>query len=157
MTYIQGFVAPVPTANRGAYLDHARQALPMFKEFGTARMVEAWGDDVPRGKLNDFHGAVQATDGETVVFSWMEYADRAARDAAYERMMADPRMQQMADMPFDGRRMILGGFDPFVDVGTGRGAYVDGYLLPLQAGNRDAYQIGRASSRGTEELWTSPR
>src|SRR5690606_18759316 len=99
MTYVQGFVAAVPTANRQAYLEHARAALPMFKEFGTDRMVEAWGDDVPKGKLNDFQGAVQATTDETVVFSLMEYADRAARDAAYEKMMADPRMQQIPEMP----------------------------------------------------------
>lgn len=140
MTYIQGFVAAVPTANRSAYLDHARQALPMFKEFGAARMVEAWGDDVPKGKLNDFHGAVLASGNETVVFSWMEYADKATRDAGFEKMMADPRMQQMPEMPFDGKRLIFGGFDPFVDMGSGRGAYVDGYLLPVAVANREAYR-----------------
>ena len=140
MTYIQGFVAAVPTANRSAYLDHARLALPMFKEFGATRMVETWGDDVPRGKLNDFHGAVRATDAETVVFSWMEYSDRKSRDAAFEKMMADPRMEQLPKMPFDGKRMILGGFQPLVDVGSGRGAYVDGYLLPVPDGNRATYR-----------------
>src|SRR5690554_923101 len=140
MTYVQGFVGAVPTANRQAYLEHANAALALFKEFGTDRMVEAWGDDVPKGKLNDFQGAVQATADETVVFSLMEYADRAARDAAYEKMMADPRMQQIPEMPFDGKRMILGGFDPFVDVGSGRGAYLDGYLLPLSTDKRDAYR-----------------
>src|SRR5690554_1311685 len=127
MTYVQGFVAAVPTANRQAYLEHARAALSLFKEFGTGRMVEAWGDDVPRGKLNDFQGAVKATADETVVFSWMEYADKGTRDAAFEKMMADPRMQQIPEMPFDGKRMIFGGFDPFVDAGSGRGAYFDGY------------------------------
>ena len=140
MTYIQGFVAAVPTANRAAYLEHANYALPLFKEFGSARMVETWGNDVPEGKLNDFQRAVQATADETVVFSWMEYADRAARDAGFERMMADPRMQDMPEMPFDGKRMIFGGFDPFVDAGHGRGPYVDGYLLPVPAANRDAYR-----------------
>ena len=79
-------------------------------------MVEAWGDDVPRGKVTDFYGAVQAKDDETVVFSWFEYPDRATRDAANEKMMSDPRMEEMgAEMPFDGQRMIFGGFEPIVD------------------------------------------
>lgn len=148
MTYIQGFVAAVPTANRAAYLEHATYALPLFKEFGSARMVETWGNDVPEGKLNDFQRAVQATADETVVFSWMEYADRAARDTGFERMMADPRMQDMPEMPFDGKRMIFGGFDPFVDAGDGRGPYVDGYLLPVPAANRDAYRDMARSAAG---------
>jgi len=140
MTYVQGFVAAVPTGKRQAYLEHARQMLPLLREFGTARAVETWGDDVPRGKRNDFQGAVQATDDETVVFSWMEYPDRAARDAAYDSMMNDPRMNQLPEMPFDGKRMIFGGFDPFVEAGSGRGAYVDGYLLPVPGPNREAYR-----------------
>ena len=140
MTYVQGFVTAVPTANRQAYLAHARQALPLFKEFGAGRMVEAWGDDIPKGKRNDFQGAVQATAEETVVFGWMEYPDRDARDRFHEKMMSDPRMQALPEMPFDGKRMIFGGFDPFVDAGHGRGPYVDGYLLPVPAANRDAYR-----------------
>lgn len=140
MTYVQAFVVAVPTANRQAYLEHARAALPMFREFGTERMVEAWGDDVPKGKLNDFQGAVQATADETVVFSWMEYSDKSARDAAHEKMMADPCMQQIPEMPFDGKRMIHGGFEPFVDVGSGRGAYFDGYLLPVSESSRAGYR-----------------
>lgn len=140
MTYVQGFVAAVPTARRADYEAHARQALGMFKEYGDIRFVESWGDDVPRGKRNDFQGAVQATGDETVVFSWIEYPDRAARDDAFAKMMADPRMQEMPEMPFDGKRMILGGFDPFVDAGTGRGGYFDGYLLPVPDANREAYR-----------------
>lgn len=140
MTYVQGLVAAVPSANRQAYLEHARLAAQLFKEFGTTRSVEAWGDDVPRGKLNDFHGAVKAGEDETVVFSWMEYPDKATRDAMFEKMMSDPRMQALPEMPFDGKRMILGGFDPFVDVGNGRGGYFDGYLLPVSAGDREAYR-----------------
>lgn len=140
MTYVQGFVAAVPTANRSAYEAHARQALRLFKDYGDMRFVESWGDDVPRGKRNDFQAAVQATGDETVVFSWIEYPDRATRDAAFEKMMADPRMQDMPEMPFDGKRMILGGFNPFVDTGSGRGGYFDGYLLPVPASNRDAYR-----------------
>lgn len=115
MTFIQGFVAAVPTANRDAYRDHAAQALPLFKEFGARRMVEAWGDDVPDGTVTDFRGAVQAKDDETVVFSWIEYADQAAYDAALQAMMDDPRMQDPGTVPFDGKRMIFGGFLPILD------------------------------------------
>jgi len=140
MTYVQGFVTAVPTANRQAYLEHARQALPLFKEFGAGRMVEAWGDDIPKGKRNDFQGAVQATAEETVVFGWMEYPDRDARDRFHEKMMSDPRMEELPEMPFDGKRMIFAGFEPFVDVGSERGAYLDGYLLPVSAPNRKAYR-----------------
>lgn len=140
MTFIQGFVAAVPTANRDAYRDHAAQALPLFKEFGARRMVEAWGDDVPDGTVTDFRGAVQAKDGETVVFSWIEYADQAAYDAALQAMMDDPRMEDMAEMPFDGSRMIFAGFDPLVDEGSGgTTGYVDGFLIPVAPDQKDAF------------------
>ncbi|ASR42310.1 hypothetical protein BEN78_01720 [Xanthomonas citri pv. mangiferaeindicae] len=150
MTYVQGFVVAVPTANKNAYAQHARDAFAVLKTYGDVRCVEAWGDEVPRGKCNDFQGAVQATDEETVVFSWMEYPDRATRDQAHEKMMADPRMQQMQDMPFDGKRMILGGFASLVDVGTGRGGYVDGIVLPVPTRARDAYT---AMARKTAEAF----
>lgn len=140
MTFIQGFVAAVPTANRDAYRDHAAQALPLFKEFGARRMVEAWGDDVPDGTVTDFRGAVQAKDDETVVFSWIEYADQAAYDAALQAMMDDPRMEDMAEMPFDGSRMIFAGFDPLVDQGPGgTTGYVDGFLIPVAPDQKDAF------------------
>ena len=117
MTYVEGFVAAVPTANKEEYRKHAADALPLFKEFGVTRMVENWGDDVPHGKLTDFYGAVQAKDDETVVFSWFEYPDKATRDAASQKMMSDPRMETMAQaMPFDGKRMIFGGFESFVQL-----------------------------------------
>ena len=106
MTYVEGFVVAVPTANKEAYRKHAADAAHLFKEFGVARMVECWGDDVPDGKVNDFKGAVQAKDDETVVFSWFEYPDKATRDAASAKMMADPDMQGDHDMPFDGKRMF---------------------------------------------------
>ena len=115
MTYIQGFVAAVPTANRNAYLDHARQALPMFKEFGAARMVEAWGDDVPKGKLTDFRRAALQEEGEGVVFSWVEWPSKQVRDAAWQKCSEDPRMQPEGGMPFDGKRMVYGGFEPLLD------------------------------------------
>lgn len=117
MTYVEGFVAAVPTANKEEYRRHAADVLPLIKEFGVTRMVENWGDDVPRGKLTDFYGAVQAKDDETIVFSWFEYPDKATRDAASAKMMADPRMAEMISqaMPFDGKRMFWGGFKTFID------------------------------------------
>ena len=140
MTYVEGFVIPVPNANQAAYLESARQAAPLFKEFGVTRHVEAWGVDVPDGKVTDFKGAVQATQDETVVFGWLEYPDKATRDAAVRKMMEDPRMADMA-MPYDGKRMIFGGFDAIVDVrGPARGAYVEGFLVPVPADNKEAYR-----------------
>ena len=119
MTYFEGFIVPVPQANKDAYRKHASEAAPLFKEFGVNRMVEAWGDDIADGKVTDFKKAVAAEDGENVVFSWFEYPDRATRDAANQKMMADPRMQEMgASMPFDGKRMIMGGFDAIVEEGS---------------------------------------
>jgi uncharacterized protein YbaA (DUF1428 family) len=141
MAYIDGFVCAVPAENKDIYRQHAAEAAPVFAEFGARGLVEAWGDDVPDGKLNDFRGAVKAEEGEVVVFSWTEYADRAARDAAGAKMMADPRMEQMSkSMPFDGKRMIYGGFEPVVDLGTGRGDYVDGYVLPVPTENKERYR-----------------
>ena len=116
MTYVQGFVLAVPAAKEEEYRRHASEAAPLFREFGATRMVEAWGDDVPDGKVTDFKGAVQAKEDEIVVFSWFEYPSREAYQAANEKMMADPRMEAMgADMPFDGKRMIWGGFESFID------------------------------------------
>ena len=141
MTYVEGFIVAVPTVNREIYRKHAAGAAPLFHEFGATRMVEAWGDDVQRGKVTDFYGAVQAKDDESVVFSWFEYPDRAARDAANEKMMSDPRMEQMgSEMPFDGQRMIFSGFDAFVDErGSGEANYIDGFVVPVPEGNRQAY------------------
>ena len=142
MTYVEGFVVAVPTANKEAYRKHAADAAPLFKEFGATRMVECWGDDVPDGKVNDFKGAVKAKPDETVVFSWFEYPDRAARDAANEKIMSDPRMEAMgATMPFDGKRMIFAGFAPIVDdKGEGTMGYTDGFIVPVPDGNKDAYR-----------------
>ncbi|BBB07008.1 DUF1428 domain-containing protein [Sphingopyxis sp. EG6] len=152
MTYVEGFVVAVPTANKEAYRKHAADAAHLFKEFGVARMVECWGDDVPDGKVNDFKGAVQAKADETVVFSWFEYPDKATRDAANERMMSDPRMASMGgEMPFDGKRMIIGGFDSIVDDrAEGETAYVDGYLVPVPDGNKEAY---RAMAKKASEVF----
>lgn len=115
MTYVDGFVASVPAANKEAYRKHAAEAAVLFKEFGATRIVECWGDDVPPGKLTDFSKAVQAKEDEVVVFAWIEYPSREVRDAAHQKMMNDPRMQAMGEMPFDGKRMIYGGFTPILD------------------------------------------
>ena len=119
MSYVDGFVMAVPTANRDKFLAHAREFDPLFIEFGATRVLECWGDDVPHGKLTDFHRAVQATDEETVVFSWVEWPDKATRDAGVKKMMEDPRMDPAANpMPFDGKRMIFGGFATALELGT---------------------------------------
>jgi uncharacterized protein YbaA (DUF1428 family) len=140
MTYVEGFIAAVPTANKETYLKHAADAAPLFKEFGVTRMVETWADDVPDGKVTDFRKSVQAKDDESVVFSWFEYPDKATRDAANAKMRSDPRMEKMGEtMPFDGKRMIFGGFAPFVEEGTGQGRYIDGFVLPVPESKREAY------------------
>jgi uncharacterized protein YbaA (DUF1428 family) len=141
MAYFEGFIAAVPSANREAYRQHAAEAAKVLHEFGVTRHVEAWGHDLPEGKTTDFRKAVQAKDDEEVVFSWFEYPDRAARDAANEKLMTDPRMEEMfATMPFDGKRMIFGGFDSIVEAGSARGGYVDGFVLPVFRGKQDAYR-----------------
>jgi uncharacterized protein YbaA (DUF1428 family) len=142
MPYVEGFVLAVPSANKEAYRKHATAAAPLFKEFGATRMVETWGDDVPDGKVTDFKGAVKARPDEVVLFSWFEYPDKATRDAATQKMMSDPRMKEMgAQMPFDGQRMIFGGFAPIVDErGSGKTGYVDGFLVPVPTGNKEAYR-----------------
>jgi uncharacterized protein YbaA (DUF1428 family) len=117
MSYVEGFVAAVPAASKEIYRKHAAEAAPLFKEFGATRVVECWGDDVPDGKLTDFRRAVKAQDDEVVVFGWFEYPSKEVRDAANEKMRADPRMKAMGEqMPFDGKRMIFGGFAPILDV-----------------------------------------
>ena len=141
MTYVEGFVAAVPTENKEAFRMQAARLAPLFKECGVQRQVECWGDDVPHGKLTDFYGAVQAKEDETVVFAWFEYPDKATRDAANEKMRTDPRMQPTDDNPFDGQRMIFGGFDTIVDErADGKTGYVDGYLLPVPEGKKEAYR-----------------
>ncbi|HUO82777.1 MAG TPA: DUF1428 domain-containing protein [Gammaproteobacteria bacterium] len=150
MTYVEGFVAAVPATNKEAYRKHAAEAAPLFKQFGATRVVEAWGDDVPDGKVTDFKGAVKAKDDEVVVFGWLEYPSKEARDAANEKMRSDPRMKEMgASMPFDGKRMIFGGFIPIVDESAeGKMGYADGYLVPVPAGNKEAYRdlAGKAAA-----------
>ena len=114
MKYIDGFVAAVPTDKQKEYLRHARDAAVIFKEFGALDVVETWGDDVPDGKLTSFPMAVQRKPDETVVFSWVTWPSRAARDEGMKKFMEDPRMQDM-QMPFDGKRMIYGGFQVILE------------------------------------------
>jgi uncharacterized protein YbaA (DUF1428 family) len=140
MTYVEGFILAVPTAKKDEFREHAADAAPLFREFGVTRHVETWGDDLPDGTVTDFRKAVQAREDETVAFSWFEYPDRETRDAANQKMMTDPRMEQMgAGMPFDGKRMIIGGFSVFVDEGGSTGSYTDGFVLPIPDENRQAY------------------
>ncbi len=125
MSYIDGFVIAVPTANKQKFIDHAKLGDSVFMELGATRILECWGDDVPAGKLTDFRMAVQANDDETVVFSWIEWPDKATRDTAFAKMKdwmahpekADPRMNPAKNpMPFDGKRLIFGGFAPLLDL-----------------------------------------
>jgi uncharacterized protein YbaA (DUF1428 family) len=119
MSYIDGFVMAVPTANQDRFTAHANKFDALFLEFGATRVVECWGDDVPEGKVTDFRRAVQATGEEAVVFSWIEWPDKATRDAGMEKIMKDPRMDPETNpMPFDGKRMIFGGFRPIVSLGA---------------------------------------
>lgn len=110
MNYVDGFVAAVPTVNREAYRAHTEAAAVIFKEHGALHSVDCWGDDVPEGTLTSFPLAVKRGPDETVVFGWLVWPSKAARDAGMKKVMDDPRMKQLP-MPFDGKRMIYGGFE----------------------------------------------
>ncbi len=116
MTYVDGFVAAVPTKNREAFKKHAQLSATVLKENGALKVVDCWGDDVPDGKLTSFPMAVQCKDDETVVFSWILWPSRDVRQSGMKAMMEDPRMQQDTNpMPFDGKRVIYGGFEMLMD------------------------------------------
>ena len=118
MPYIDGFVIAVPNANRQKFIAHAKDADSVFLEHGATRVLECWGDDVKAGKQTDFRRAVKANDDEAVVFSWIEWPDKRTRDAAMPKIMQDPRLKpENNPMPFDGKRMIFGGFEPVVSLG----------------------------------------
>src|SRR5688500_2731183 len=141
MTYFEGFLVPVPESRREEYRKHAADAAPIFKEFGVKRHVEAWDSDVTEGKVTDFRKAVDAKPDEKVVFAWFEYPSKQARDAANEKMMSDPRMKDMGEsMPFDGKRMIYGGFDAIVEEGSQQGGYTDGFVVPVPESKKDDYR-----------------
>ena len=114
MAYVDGFVAAVPEANREAYLAHAGRMAGIIRRLGAERCVETWGDDVPEGEHTSFPMAVRREPGEAVIFSWVWWPDKATRDVAWKAIMTDP--EAMAEeMPFDGKRMLLGGFEVIVD------------------------------------------
>lgn len=127
MSYIDGFVIAVPTANKQKFIEHAKLGDGVFMDLGALRILECWGDDIPKGEVTDFFRAVGAKDDETVIFSWIEWPDKQTRDAAHAKMVewmnnpekADPRMHPDKNpMPFDGKRLIFGGFSPLVELGT---------------------------------------
>jgi uncharacterized protein YbaA (DUF1428 family) len=112
MAYVDGFITPVPASNRDAYRRHAETTAALFKEHGASGVTECWGDDVPEGKVTSFPLAVKREPGEAVVFSWVTWPSRTARDEGWKRIMGDPRMQPGAmQAPFDGKRLIYGGFE----------------------------------------------
>jgi len=149
MTYFEGFIVPVPEGNRKAFAEHAKAMSPMLEDVGVRRQVEAWDSDVPEGKVTDFRKAVDAKPEEKVVFAWFEYPNRQERDAANEKMRSDPRMADLGiEVPFDGKRMIFGGFESIVEEGEGGGGYVDGWVVPVPTAKRDSYRELAARNAG---------
>ena len=139
MAYIDGFIIPVDPARQAEVTDHAERIDKFFLEYGATRVVEAWADDVPDGKVTDFKRAVNATGGETALFSWIEWPDKATRDAAMQKMESNEAMTA-EPMPFDGKRMIYGGFEPMVnETAAGHTGYVDGFVAPVTPANKAAY------------------
>ncbi|MBB6484378.1 DUF1428 domain-containing protein [Rhizobium lusitanum] len=117
MPYVDGFIVAVPKDKLEAYKALAQKGGRIWKEYGALSYVEAVGDDVPYGELTSFPRAVQATEDEVVVFSWITYESRQSRDEIMAKVMADPRLEGgMQNMPFDGRRMIYGGFKSIVEM-----------------------------------------
>lgn len=140
MTYFSGAVRAVPTDNKDKYTDHIAAMWPLFKSYGANRMIETWGVDVPKGTVTDFYGAVDARDDETIVFSWIEWPDKATADASWQKMQGDPAMRDLPEMPFDGSRMIFGGFEPVFEAGSRAGAgYYQGFLLAAPERNKVPY------------------
>ena len=154
MSYIDGFVIAVPTANKQKFIAHANRGDSAFIERGATRVVECWGADVPKGKTTDFQGAVAAKDDETVVFSWIEWPDKATRNDVMGRMdelaKTDERLDPAKNpMPFDGKRLIYGGFEPIVEHGDeASDSYVQGFVIPVPAGKREDYR------KMAEDAWT---
>lgn len=141
MTYFQGFLIPVPSDKKAAYEKMARDAVPLFTDYGARRIVECWERDVPDGETTDMFRAVKAEDTEKLVFSWIDWESRTACESAHEQMMSDERMQDPpADMPFDGMRMTYAGFDILGTTGAkGLSAYVQGYIAPVPRDKRSAF------------------
>lgn len=140
MRYIDGFVIPAEDAKKDEFRQHAETTDVFFITHGALSVVEGWADDVPDGKLTDFRKSVQAKDGESVVFSWIVWPDKATRDAAMKAMTDDAEMMAQP-MPFDGKRMIFGGFEPIIEYAGkgGRVGYIDGFVTPVSPSRKDAY------------------
>ena len=120
MAYMDGYVLAIPEGNKEAYRKMAEKVAPIFREFGATRVLEGWGNDVPHGKLTDFYMATKAEEGETIVFSWVMWPDKATRDAGWAKLMQAERMQPDGESPFDGKRMFWGGFEPILDTGEAK-------------------------------------
>ncbi|KTC81498.1 DUF1428 domain-containing protein [Legionella brunensis] len=117
MNYVDGFVVAVPKTNKAQYIEHATKAGRVFKEYGALQLVECWGDEVPEGKLTSFPMAVKCQDDEIVVFSWILWPSKEIRDQGMKKAMEDPRLHPSTNpMPFDGKRLIYGGFNMVVDI-----------------------------------------
>jgi len=112
--FVDGIVAPAPGDGRDAFAEHSKALDNFFLREGALRAVDGWGVDVPEGKVTDFRRAVAAEPGEQVIFGWLEWPDKATRDAAFAKMMSDEKMQAMP-APFDMKRAIFGGFAPILD------------------------------------------
>lgn len=116
MSYVDGFILAVPKANKETYKEHAKKSADVFKEFGALSVVECWGDDVPEGKQTSFPMAVKCKEDEQVCFGWIVWPSREIRNEAMKKAMEDPRMSPESNpMPFDGQRMIYGGFETVVN------------------------------------------
>jgi uncharacterized protein YbaA (DUF1428 family) len=146
MAYIEGFVIPVPKANRDKFIEHARSFDAVFIENGAQSVLECWAEDVPHGKQTDFYGAVDATPDEAIVFGWIEWPDKATRTVFHSQMdqltKTDTRFDPAKHpAPFDGKRMVFGGFVPIVERGEHTsGSYVQGFVIPVPADMKEAYR-----------------
>ena len=116
MPYYDGYLLAVPTANRDRYKEQAEKTWPMFQKHGAIALQENWGDDVPDGKVTSFPLATKKKEDETVVFSWIVWPDKETRDKGWQALMEDPEMQRPSELPFDGMRMMWGGFTEFVSL-----------------------------------------
>lgn len=115
MSYVDGVVIPVPVANKERYTDLAKKMADMFKQHGAIQVVECWSNDVPEGEITSFNLAVKRKDDEAIVFSWIMWPSKDVRDEAWEKIMAAGDMHGPDGMPFDGKRLIYGGFDAIVE------------------------------------------
>lgn len=141
MTCTTGFIAAVPTANRDAFTHHAALAAEAFGDYGLASAVECWGEDVPPGKVTSFPQSVLARPEESVIFSWYRWPSKAVQETAMQTAMADPRVDPVKNpMPFDGKRVIWGNFEPVLELGAPReGGFFDGFVAPVPKTARQAF------------------